>query len=168
MEPDRNNVAPRFGLAWQPRSGKTTVIRAGAGIYYSEFPWLFAPYPLISPSPVSAGQSFTNSLTSPVPTYVLGVNVFPPAPSAQLTSAFAAGLSPGTQVTMLNPGFRTSYASAMESRAAAQRRPERFRGADLPGIQRPPAAESRGFRAMPSNALTCTAIRERGRGRDTV
>ena len=58
MEPDRNNVAPRFGLAWQPGFSKTTVIRAGAGLYYSEFPWIFAPYPLISPSPVSAGQNF--------------------------------------------------------------------------------------------------------------
>ena len=111
MEPDRNNFAPRFGLAWQPGFGKTTVIRAGAGVYYSEFPWLFAPYPLVSPSPVAAGQSFTNSLTTAVPTYALGVNVFPPAPPAQLTSAFAAGLSPGTLVTLLNPGFRTSYAS---------------------------------------------------------
>ena len=50
MEPDRNNFAPRFGLAWKPGFSKTTVIRAGAGIYYSEFPWLFAPYPLLSPS----------------------------------------------------------------------------------------------------------------------
>ena len=39
------------------------------------------------------------------------MNVFAPAPSAPLTSAFAGSLGPGTQVTLLNAGFRTSYAS---------------------------------------------------------
>jgi hypothetical protein len=35
---DRNNFAPRFGLAWSPfKDGKTTV-RAGAGIFYSTLP----------------------------------------------------------------------------------------------------------------------------------
>ena len=77
MQPDRNNFAPRFGLAWQPGFSKTTVIRAGAGIYYSEFPWLFAPYPLISPSPVSAGQSFTNSLTTALPSIRAGRQCLP-------------------------------------------------------------------------------------------
>ena len=32
---DRNNVAPRFGLAWTPR-GAGTVLRAGYGIYYDQ------------------------------------------------------------------------------------------------------------------------------------
>ena len=111
MDLDRNNFAPRFGLAWQPGFSKTTVIRAGAGIYYSEFPWLFAPYPLTSPSPVAAGQNFANSLTTAAPTYALGVNVFPPPPSTELTEDFAVNLSPGTLVTMLNRNFRTSYSS---------------------------------------------------------
>ncbi|HYI92671.1 MAG TPA: hypothetical protein VEX68_03945, partial [Bryobacteraceae bacterium] len=111
MNPDRNNFAPRLGLAWQPGFSKTTLIRAGAGLYYSEFPWLFAPYPLISPSPTATGQSFTNSLTTATPTYVLGTNVFAPVPSAKLTDAFAANLSPGTFVTLLNRNLRTSYAS---------------------------------------------------------
>jgi hypothetical protein len=31
--PDRNNFAPRFGLAWRP-FGEKTVIRAGYGVYY--------------------------------------------------------------------------------------------------------------------------------------
>ncbi len=34
MDDDRNNFAPRFGLAWAPTAGGNTVIRAGYGIFY--------------------------------------------------------------------------------------------------------------------------------------
>lgn len=34
-EPDRNNFAPRLGLAWRPGQGRT-VVRAGYGIYYDQ------------------------------------------------------------------------------------------------------------------------------------
>ena len=108
---DGNNFAPRVGLAWKPGSSSNTVIRVGAGIYYSEFPWLFVAFPLTSPSPFGAGQSFTNSLTNPVPTSSLGVNVFPPAPSGRLTGSYASNLPPGTTVTLLNRAYRTTYAS---------------------------------------------------------
>jgi outer membrane receptor protein involved in Fe transport len=40
VEPDRNNFAPRVGLAWQlpklPRTNRLTVFRAGYGVYYSD------------------------------------------------------------------------------------------------------------------------------------
>ncbi len=35
---DRNNFAPRLGLAWTLGKGGTTVLRAGYGIYYDQFP----------------------------------------------------------------------------------------------------------------------------------
>jgi len=33
---DRNNVAPRFGLAWTPGCAEQTVVRAGYGVYYDQ------------------------------------------------------------------------------------------------------------------------------------
>ena len=38
FEPDRNNIAPRIGIAWShnPAGGKQTVIRAGYGLYYDQ------------------------------------------------------------------------------------------------------------------------------------
>ncbi len=106
---DRNNFAPRLGLAWQPRLLKSTVIRAAAGVYYSPVRWLFTFYPVGPGSPNSAGVTVTNNQTNPVPSYTLGVNVFPPPPTAALTSAYAANLPPGTTATAINPNFRTAY-----------------------------------------------------------
>jgi hypothetical protein len=34
--PDRNNWAPRIGIAWAPGSGANTVVRAGYGVYYDQ------------------------------------------------------------------------------------------------------------------------------------
>ena len=34
FQPDRNNFAPRVGIAWQPRQMERMVVRAGYGIYY--------------------------------------------------------------------------------------------------------------------------------------
>lgn len=109
--PDKNNFAPRLGMAWQPSFVTNTVFRAGFGTYYSEFPWLLAAYPLISGSPIASGQSFTNVLTNPTPTFSLGMNVFPPFTSGGLTPSYSQNLPRGTQITAINPQFRTNYAS---------------------------------------------------------
>jgi len=37
-EADKNNFAPRFGLAWSPFGSRKTVLRAGYGIYYNASP----------------------------------------------------------------------------------------------------------------------------------
>lgn len=111
MVTDRNNFGPRLGLAWNPGFSSSTVIRIGAGMYYSEFPWLFAPYPIVSPAPVGAGQSFANSLTDPLPVYELGANIFPSSASGELTSSYPSSLPQGTLVTLLNRDYRTTYAS---------------------------------------------------------
>lgn len=36
MFPDKNNFAPRLGLAWKPARWGETVVRAGYGVYYSQ------------------------------------------------------------------------------------------------------------------------------------
>jgi len=111
MTTDHNNLAPRFGVAWRPGSLRNTVVRTGAGIYYSAFPWVLELYPLALGSPSTIGIGFTNPQTTPIPVFQLGQNIFPPAPTNVVTSTYAASLPPATQVTALDPAFRTAYTS---------------------------------------------------------
>jgi Carboxypeptidase regulatory-like domain len=106
---DRNNFAPRLGLAWKPGFLKATVVRAGAGVYYSEFPWFVEQFSLIGSPPFGGGVAFTNPTTNPVPTYVLGNNVFPQQQSSPLTASYAANLPPGIVASSIDPNFRTPY-----------------------------------------------------------
>lgn len=106
---DWNNFAPRLGIAWKPGRFKKTVIRAGAGTYYSEFPWFGNQYPISLGSPIGAGKGFTSVPSNPVPVYELGENVFPPLGAAPLNASYAANLAPGSLVTATNPALRTAY-----------------------------------------------------------
>lgn len=103
-----NNLAPRLGLAWRPNALKGVVVRAGAGIYFSEFPWVLAADSVQGP-PAGAGQNFNNPQSNPMPTYVFGLNIFAPRSTTTLTEAYAASLPPGTTVQALDPNFRTAH-----------------------------------------------------------
>jgi len=105
---DWNNFAPRLGVAWKPSFLKDTVVRAGAGTYYSHVPWFLAPYSMEGGSPVGSGVNFTNLQTNPLPTYLMGVNIFPATPGGAAT-AYPASVPSGSVVAALNPNFRTAY-----------------------------------------------------------
>lgn len=106
---DWNNFAPRAGIVWNPRSLKTTVFRAGAGTYYSEFPWVASEFSLLFGSPIGPGQGFTNLQSGPIPKYQLGKNVFPPLSAPPLNANYAANLPSGTLVSAIDPNLRTAY-----------------------------------------------------------
>ena len=107
---DKDNFAPRLGLAWWPGFLKGTVLRAAAGVYYSGFPWVFAADSVQGP-PAGYGQNFANSQTNPMPTYLFGANIFSPPPTAALTNSYAANLPAGSTVQAIDPNFRTAYIS---------------------------------------------------------
>jgi hypothetical protein len=108
---DWNNWAPRLGIAWKPGFLSNTVVRAGAGLYYSELPLIIAQFPIGLGSPIGTGQSFTNPRSNPVPVYSLGANIFPPSNYPPLDSNYAANLPPGSSLSAIDPGLRTGYAS---------------------------------------------------------
>ncbi len=100
---DKNNLGPRFGLAWQavPR----TVVRMGAGIYYS-----LTDFSSISrqTNSLPATISQTLSTTSFAPTYQgYGTSVFPPS--------VAVGPASTINLYSIDLHQRTSYAIQLSS-----------------------------------------------------
>lgn len=111
---DRNNFAPRFGLAWRP-FGPDTVFRAGYGIFYDVVPRAInaggSPFVINEPT-------FTNPVSAPT---VILPRVFPATTAGPTT----VGLPAGTRTDLRDPfsmqynftiehqrwntGFRASY-----------------------------------------------------------
>jgi len=96
MKTDRNNFAPRVGLAWRPL-GPSFVVRGGYGIFYEIIPQqatrFGAPFVVSEPT-------YTNPADVKDPGFVQWPLAFP-------TSALTAGVSiPGT----LQWGYQTPYA----------------------------------------------------------
>jgi hypothetical protein len=108
---DWNNWAPRLGIAWKPGLLSNTVVRAGAGVYYTEFPLIISQFSVAYGSPIGTGQSFTNPRGNPMPVYSLGANIFPPVNYPPLDSNYAANLPLGSLISAIDSGLRTAYAS---------------------------------------------------------
>jgi hypothetical protein len=120
FKPDRNNVAPRFGFAYQPVSG--TVVRGGFGVFYDQInmnPFLdFRP-------PISAADGLEDNPVGPhaVDSYsrngynwqtaqLGGASIFPGVTTcAGNFSTDPNCLSPGQifNVFSVNQNFRTPY-----------------------------------------------------------
>jgi Carboxypeptidase regulatory-like domain len=103
---DKNNFAPRFGLAWQ--IDPKTVFRTGAGLYYS-----LTDFSSISRLTNSIPANIAQTLSSVTfaPTYQ-GYNLFPPS--------LAIGPSTSVNLYSLDPNQRTSYAIQMSSSVERQ------------------------------------------------
>ena len=103
---DLNNFAPRVGIAWQPRFWSGTLIRAGVGIYYPAENALYELFAITAPG-VAIVQSLTNDPSQPMPTYVLGQNVFPPVSQTPITPDFEKNIH--GVLFALDKNLRTPY-----------------------------------------------------------
>jgi hypothetical protein len=116
---DRNNFAPRLGVAWRPFSDARTVLRAGYGLYYDLLP--------IELQAARAPFVFTETpFTNPAAPSVVLPTVFPAAGTAG-PSSIALPLAVNPNVTLpyshqfsltveherWNTGFRVSYVGTL-------------------------------------------------------
>jgi hypothetical protein len=108
LRSDLNNFAPRFGIAWSPRFLPRTVIRTGAGIYYSDVPFSFLQHATLAPPFVDPIILAVDPL-DPNPPYRFGRNIFPGSPAVKLYDGFAEALPPGTSPRVLHPNGLTPF-----------------------------------------------------------
>jgi len=97
VNPDRNNFAPRIGIAWKP--APKTVVRAGYGINYNlaQYGTMIQNFAFQPPFANTATNSTTvTGLTGPTPLTL--VNGFPPTAQTTVTNNFA-----------VNPDYALGY-----------------------------------------------------------
>ncbi|MDR3699654.1 MAG: TonB-dependent receptor [Candidatus Sulfopaludibacter sp.] len=101
VQPDRNNFAPRVGVAW--RAGSHLVVRAGWGIYYS--PENDAREDVLTKNfPFAPQQTVFNNIYGGLPfSYLLDSGV------ARMTSVPPLSAATGQNVFAVDAGMRTGY-----------------------------------------------------------
>ncbi len=95
VRPDRNNFAPRIGMAWRPQSNRSLVIRAGYGMYYNTSVYNIVASNMAQQAPFAQVLSASNSTATPL-TIERG---FLLASSATASSTYA-----------VDPNYRIGYA----------------------------------------------------------
>jgi hypothetical protein len=94
--PDRNNLAPRFGLAWRPWPKKTLTVRAGYGVYFNSSVYSSIASQLSQQPPfASRAGTLNTSLANPLTLQ----NGFSAAPTQSITNTYA-----------IDPHWRIGYA----------------------------------------------------------
>ncbi len=95
LNADRNNVAPRIGIAWRPKPRSPFVFRAGYGIGYNAGGFGSIVNQLVNQSPFAISQTLASDRSNPLTLQ----NGFPVNPSLSILNTFA-----------VDPHYRASYA----------------------------------------------------------
>jgi len=97
VHPDRNNIAPRLGVAWKPL--RKTILRAGYGINYNTGAYQGIVQQLAFQPPFSTTQTNVESSCLPLSLQNgFGTNQCPPPPNGLITNNYA-----------VNPNYRLGY-----------------------------------------------------------
>jgi len=118
VRPDRNNFAPRLGLAWKPL--RNTVVRAGYGINYNTSAYQSIVQNMAFQPPFSNTATNTQS-----PTTVLTLqNGFPPVPPGSISNNFG-----------VDPNYRLGYVQIWNVDVQQQIRPTLIMNLDYTGTK---------------------------------
>lgn len=141
MHPDRNNFAPRIGIAWKPFA--KTVVRAGYGINYNTGQYSSVVQQLAFQPPFSFTQTNVESATLPLTLE----NGFPPAPPSTVTNNYGVDINYAlgyvqiwnldiqrelTPTLMLNLDYTGTKGTHLDMLEAPNRS---FTGVRIPGVQ---------------------------------
>ncbi|MBS1790697.1 MAG: TonB-dependent receptor [Acidobacteria bacterium] len=102
---DTNNVSPRLGIAWTPFGRRTTVVRAGYGLYYDRVPLRALANALLSAGNTTDVSALSQISISLSPTQS-GAPVFP---NILNTLTIPAGVL--FNFTTMNPNMQNAYSN---------------------------------------------------------
>ncbi|HSW40437.1 MAG TPA: TonB-dependent receptor, partial [Acidobacteriota bacterium] len=94
VRPDRNNFAPRVGIAWRPAPRLQFVVRAGYGIAYDAGGYLSIAGRLLNQAPFAVTQNLASDRNDPL-TLAAG---FPTGPDTTILNTYA-----------IDPSYKPSY-----------------------------------------------------------
>ncbi len=118
VRPDRNNFAPRLGLAWKPL--RNTVVRAGYGINYNTSAYQSIVQNMAFQPPFSNTATNTQSAT----TILTLQNGFPPVPPGSISNNFG-----------VDPNYRLGYVQIWNVDVQQQIRPTLIMNLDYTGTK---------------------------------
>lgn len=118
VRPDRNNFAPRLGLAWKPQ--RNTVVRAGYGINYNTSAYPSMVQNMAFQPPFSTTATNTQSAT----TVLTLQNGFPPVPPGSISNNFG-----------VDPNYRLGYVQIWNVDVQHQIRPTLIMNLDYTGTK---------------------------------
>lgn len=102
---DTNNVSPRLGIAWTPFGRRTTVVRAGYGLYYDRVPLRALANALLSAGNTTNVSALSQVSISLSPTQS-GAPVFP-----NILSALMIPTGVLFNLTTMNPNMQNAYST---------------------------------------------------------
>ena len=94
VNPDRNNIGPRIGIAWRPTQRSPFVIRTGYGILYNGSAYSSIVGQLVGQAPFAVSQNLPTDRANPLTLE----NGFPTNPSLTILNTFA-----------IDPNYRPAY-----------------------------------------------------------
>lgn len=101
--PDYNNLAPRFGFAWQADSASQTVVRGGYGIYYNVLELAFVGLTRFNPPTIrnfaTANPTFPNLLATAQAGLPTGLVI----PQANARQPYSQHLNLSVERQLINP-----------------------------------------------------------------
>ncbi len=105
VNPDRNNFAPRIGIAWRPKSGSPFIFRAGYGIGFNAGGYFSIVNQLVNQPPFAITQNLATERSNPL-TLRAG---FPANPDLTILNTYA-----------IDPNYKPSYAQQWNLDVQAQ------------------------------------------------
>jgi hypothetical protein len=91
---DKNNFAPRVGVAWRPKASSNLVVRAGWGLFYNPSVYSYVAGQLIGQPPFATNQNLITTQSLPLTLQ----NGFPTDPSVSILNSYA-----------IDPNYRIGY-----------------------------------------------------------